>query len=152
MMTNELPVSTYIDKTKIYPYSLNLEASPSSLLLHFNQSINRFDDADTKIIVSSDIPSEESTEFQYQLLLDKNESACRLIVANKDVVLDDVMQVFIDGNLIEEGDVSNAKPIDQENSDGYRFGESTLTLRSETIEEEGMECGGKVIIVAELAV
>ena len=102
--------------------------------------------------MSSDIPSEESTEFQYQLLLDKNESACRLIVANKDVVLDDVMQVFIDGNLIEEGDVSNAKPIDQENSDGYRFGESTLTLRSETIEEEGMECGGKVIIVAELAV
>lgn len=146
-----LPVSTSIDKSKLYPYSLTVELPSSIFLLYFLTNENRFKDVTSSVFVTSTIPEDESAEFGYTLQLTENKSICRNIIGDTEKSISGIMNVFIDDNEIIEGESSPIKPLSELNEDGYRFGESSLLLRSDVIEEEGMECSGKVTLLAEVA-
>ena len=146
-----LPVSSYIDKSKLYPYSLAVESHPSSFLLLYKQNEERFDDAVGTITVTSNIPAEESIEFRYALQLIENESRCEKIIGDTGKVVLNIMNVFIDGVEVEEGGVTSSNPLDKLNEDGYRYGESSVLLRSDTIDDGGLECAGSVVVIAEMA-
>ncbi|MGF1703061.1 hypothetical protein L4D09_22490 [Photobacterium makurazakiensis] len=150
--TEILPVSTYINKALLYPYSLSLTATPSSFLLLFDKSQNRFYDAHSELLVKTEIPAEESATFTYKLTLTQNQSECRRVGSTgTDTVLSNVMDVLIDGTKIDEGDSSSLQVLDEIDEGGRRMGRNSLTLRSHQITEEAFDCNGSIKIEAELA-
>lgn len=147
-----LSVSTSLDKSKLYPYSLEVDFPSSTYLLYFLSHENKFKDVTVPIIVTSTIPEDESAEFGYTLQLTENNSTCKHIIGDTKESISDIMNVFIDDHEIVEGESSQINPLSELNEDGYRYGESSLLLRSDIIEEEGMECSGQVTLMAEVAI
>ncbi|WP_146153895.1 hypothetical protein [Photobacterium sanctipauli] len=154
LMAKQIPhlfkVSTYIDKTDLYPYSLTLLAEPSSLYLEFNSQLGRFDDATTELIVNSNIPEVESAAFTYQVTLVTNESNCQRY-SETEPVLVNVMDVYLDGQSMQEGVASSRQYLDEVDESGLRVGRNEILLRSQLIEERALGCSGEIMLEAELA-
>lgn len=152
IIKSTLPLSTYIDKSKLYPYSLSMEANPSKLILNYSENLNRFDDAVSYFFVNTNIPSQESILFHYQLTLLTNSSHCQPISSSGGEMLIDFMKVFIDGELLNEGDITSLKPLDSVDESGFRIGQNKVILRSDEINDVALTCNGEVSVLAELSI
>ena len=145
------PVSTYINKSALYPYLLTITPEPAHLILAFNKETRAFTSKSTRLMVSTDIPQGElALGFGYNLRLLTNTSECR----NS---LDDVLTqkgfiyLLVDGRSFTESDPVLNQPLKTINSDNNLSGENTLTLQSETITNIMQICKGSILIEAELA-
>ena len=146
-----LPVSTYIDKSKLYPYSLSINSDDFDLFVDFNEDINRFNDIYTQLHIDSNIPSKDSGLFSYQLMLSRNDSECTRY-GEVEVIIEDVMQIFLNGSEIEEGESTLPKLLIQEDENGFMVDSTELMLRSKEITNVGLKCRGEVAIIAELSI
>lgn len=147
---HDFKISTYINKVQMFPYSVEINAIPEKFVLVFDSTNQRFFDEKSELTVVSDIPDDGNQSFQYQLSLSRNTSFCKAL-GSDDIVLNDVMNVFIDDEPLEEGGVSLVSEFDQVNEGGMRFGVNQLTLRSEVIHEKALQCKGAITLDAELA-
>ncbi|MCY9863791.1 hypothetical protein OTK49_14710 [Vibrio coralliirubri] len=100
-----LNINTTLDLGELYKDSItSVEFSPAVLKLTSNQDKTKFDDAETKLIVETDIPFDSSvTDIPYVTKLTKNMSICTDYsgVSNDQ---DDFVQLTIDGQSISEGE------------------------------------------------
>lgn len=152
VIKNTLPVSTYIDKSKLYPYSLSMESNPSKLILNYSENLNRFNDSTSFLLVNTNIPAQESVLFYYRLNLLTNDSQCQEINSPDGTSLIDFMNVFIDGELINEGDITSLKPLDSIDESGFRIGQNQVLIRSDEINDVALKCNGEVSVLAELSI
>ncbi|WP_146153859.1 hypothetical protein [Photobacterium sanctipauli] len=153
-ITEQLPLSTYINKAELYPYKLTLTPKPAKLLLEFNDDTSRFEDASSQLIINTDIPESESElGFQYNLRVVENQSLCRSLIQSTldDVVAEDVMELELDGRKFDESNPSIDNPLDKLDEKNNWMGENRLTLKSRYIDGKIMECKGSVYLEAELA-
>lgn len=113
--------------------------------------MRRFNDAHTKLFISSNIPAEDSGLFFYQLMLSRNDSECSRY-GESEVIISDVMQVFLNGMEIREGEMTSPKLLIQEDENGFMFDSTDLMLRGKEITEVGLRCHGEVVIITELSI
>ncbi|NDJ80264.1 hypothetical protein GXP65_04455 [Vibrio campbellii] len=62
------------------------------------------------------------------------------------------MNVFIDGELINEGDITSLKPLDSIDESGFRIGQNQVLIRSDEINDVALKCNGEVSVLAELSI
>ncbi|MCW8336613.1 hypothetical protein [Vibrio paucivorans] len=145
-------VSTDIDRTQFYPFSVFLDIERPNLELNYNQQLSRFDDAETILTEGSNIPSEEATLFNYQLHVVRNTSICRSVFNEQEILLADIMSLMVDGEPIEEGEISPPYSFEHIDETGFVYGTNQLLLRSKEIEEDGVSCKGLVVLHTELMI
>ncbi|HDM7598106.1 TPA: hypothetical protein PZ808_003045, partial [Staphylococcus aureus] len=58
-ITKYLPLSTYINKTEFYSYVISLDV-PNQVVLEFDEQQQRFRSHDVDVVVSSNIPNDET--------------------------------------------------------------------------------------------
>ena len=148
-ITKYLPLSTYINKTEFYSYVISLDV-PNQVVLEFDEQQQRFRSHDVDVVVSSNIPDDETgSGFKYNLSLQNNTSYCKRPYSS-DHTQDDVMNLTIEGNVFDE-----QNPLEDQflasQGDGVLGGKHVLTLNSDVITDEGVECSGTITLEAELA-
>lgn len=145
-----LPLSVTIDKAQLYPYSLSLEMQPSSFTLLFDKAQHRFASDDVSVVISTDIPNDESgVGFEYRLSLVSNVSRC-LRPYDSSVTQEDFISLKLDNTPIGVGDVLEGQALSE--LEGGTLGDSrVLTLDSDVIADEALQCDGQVRLEAELA-
>lgn len=145
-----LPLSVTIDKAQLYPYTLYLEIQPSSLILLFDKSLHRFQSDDVSVVISTDIPNDESgVGFEYRLSLVSNESRC-LRSYDSSVTQEGFISLKLDNAPFHVGDVIEGQALSKLES-GVLGDARVLTLESDVITDEALQCNGQVILEAELA-
>ncbi|ALR95506.1 hypothetical protein [Vibrio alginolyticus] len=145
-----LPLSVTIDKAQLYPYTLSLEMQPSSFTLLFDKTQHRFQSDDVAVVISTDIPNDESgVGFEYRLSLVSNESRC-LRPYDSSVTQEGFISLKLDNAPFEVGDVLAGQTLSE--FDGGSLGDArVLTLDSDVITDEALQCDGRVRLEAELA-
>jgi len=145
-----LPLSTYIDKTELFPYVISLDMQPNQVQLAFDEQVQRFQSHDVAVVVSSDIPNGESgVGFEYTLSLLSNTSYCRRPYS-LEVTQRDVMSLTLGGVLFDEQTPLEGQLLVSQD-DGFLGDKHVLTLISEVITDEAVQCEGAVMLEAELA-
>ncbi len=147
-----LPLTVTIDKAQLYPYTLSLEVQPSSFTLLFDEESRRFQSDDVAVIISTDIPGDESgADFEYRLSLVNNDSRCwRSYDEEETAIVEGFISLTLDGTPFAVGDVLEAQTLDEVDS-GVLGANRELRLDSEVISEESLQCDGLVRLEAELA-
>ncbi len=145
-----LPLSVTIDKAQLYPYTLSLEMQPSSVALLFDQSQHRFQSDDVSVVISTDIPNDESgAGFEYRLSLMSNESRC-VRAYDSTVTQEGFISLTLDDAPFNVGDVLEGQALSELESEV--LGDArVLTLDSDVITDEALQCDGMVRLEAELA-
>ena len=143
-----LPLSTTINKSLLYPYTLSLNLEPDRLALQFDTTEKRFISKDIVVQVVTDIPNAESG-FTYQLSVIKNESQCYRDYA-ADVVEQNFITLLFDSAPFVNGDIVEALELEAQSS-GTLGAEHTLTLNSDVIDAEALMCSGSIMLEAELS-
>ncbi|EHK6028642.1 hypothetical protein C4G53_RS23875 [Vibrio parahaemolyticus] len=145
-----LPLSVAINKALLYPYTLSLEMQPSSFTLLFDKAQHRFQSDDVSVVVSTDIPNDESgIGFEYRLSLMSNVSRC-VRPYDSSVTQEDFISLKLDNTPIKVGDVLDGQAFNK--LKGGTLGDvRVLTLDSEVITDEALQCEGQVRLEAELA-
>ena len=145
-----LPLSVTIDKSQLYPYTLSLEIQPSSFTLLFDKWSHRFQSDDVSVVISTDIPNvESSVGFEYRLSLISNESSCRHAY-DSTVTQDGFISLKLDNAPFNVGDVLEGRAL-IELASGELGVTRVLTLDSDVITDEALQCDGRVLLEAELA-
>lgn len=145
-----LPLSVTIDKAQLYPYTLSLEMLPNSFTLFYDQTLHRFQDYDVDVVVLTDIPNDASgLGFEYSLSLASNESRC-LRPYDSSVTHEGFISLELDHTPFNVGDVLEGQMLEQLGN-GTLGDERILTLRSDEISGEGLQCNGVVTLDAELS-
>lgn len=145
-----LPLSVTIDKAQLYPYTLSLEMQPSSFTLLFDKSLHRFQSDDVSVVISTDIPNDESgVGFEYRLSLMSNESRC-LRAYDSTVTQEGFISLTLDNVPFNVGDVLEGQAL-RELESGMLGDVRVLTLDSDVITDEALQCDGLVRLEAELA-
>ncbi|EJE8675979.1 hypothetical protein M5236_004706 [Vibrio parahaemolyticus] len=144
-----LPLSVAINKALLYPYTLSLEMQPSSFTLLFDKTQHRFQSDDVSVVVSTDIPSDESgVGFEYRLSLISNESRC-LRAYDSSVTQEGFISLKLDNAPFKVGSVLDGQALNK--VDGGVLGDiRILTLESDVITGEALQCDGKIRLEAEL--
>ncbi|CAH1602055.1 conserved hypothetical protein [Vibrio jasicida] len=145
-----LPLSTYINKTELYPYVISLDMQPNQVVLAFDEQQQRFQSHDVAVVVSSDISNGESgIGFEYTLSLLRNTSYCRRPYG-LEVTQSNVISLTLGGAPFDE-----QTPLERQllvsQDDGFLGDKLVLTLVSEVITDEAVQCEGTVMLEAELA-
>lgn len=146
-----LPLSVTINKAQLYPYTLSLEVQPSSFTLLFDNAQHRFQSDDVAVVISTDIPNDESgVGFEYRLSLVSNESRC-LRPYDLSVTQEGFISLKLDNAPFEVGDVLEGQSLSE--LEGGALGDArVLTLDSDVITDEShLQCDGQVRLEAELA-
>ena len=144
-------VSTYIDKGKIYPYTLEIIPEESNFSLEYDEKTKVFLDHNVKLDIVSDIPNSEfSIGFGYNLNLLENRSICR---RSSDDTLSQsgFINLLIDGNPFDQTRPASTLLLSPSTETGNLTGQAILTLKSEPIKETMMNCSGSISIEAELS-
>lgn len=145
-----LPLSTYINKTELYPYAISLDMQPNQVQLAFDEQLQRFQSHDVAVVVSSDIPNGESgVGFEYTLSLLSNTSYCRRPYS-LEVTQSDVMSLTLGGAPFDEQTPLEGQLLVSQD-DGFLGDKHVLTLISEVITDEAVQCEGAIMLEAELA-
>ncbi|MCW8335442.1 hypothetical protein [Vibrio paucivorans] len=144
------PVSSYIDLSHLYPFSLFLEVEEPYLDLIFDEELGRFKDSSTTLAVSSDIPSGESKLLEYQFQLTRNASICNRFGQEGEAYVEDIVDVHVDNQALDEGEYSEHFKFDKVDENGFAYGENELLLTGNQIDGSGLECQGEVILVVEI--
>ncbi len=145
-----LPLSVTIDKAQLYPHTLSLEMQPSSFTLLFDKSQHRFQSDDVAVVISTDIPNDESgVGFEYRLSLMSNESRC-LRAYDSTVTQEGFISLKLDNAPFNVGDVLEGQVLSELES-GVLGDARVLTLDSDVITDEALQCDGQVRLEAELA-
>ncbi|HGZ7315124.1 TPA: hypothetical protein ACOL2D_004557 [Vibrio parahaemolyticus] len=145
-----LPLSVTIDKAQLYPYTLSLEIQPSSFTLLFDKALHRFQSDDVSVVISTDIPNDESgVGFEYRLSLMSNESRC-LRAYDSTVTQEGFISLKLDNAPFNVGDVLEGQALIELES-GVLGDTRVLTLDSDVITDEALQCDGQVRLEAELA-
>ncbi|QKS98629.1 hypothetical protein HUO05_25855 (plasmid) [Vibrio alginolyticus] len=145
-----LPLSVTIDKAQIYPYTLSLELQPHSFTLLFDEAQRRFQSDDVSVVISTDIPNDESgVGFEYRLSLLRNESRC-LRPYDSTITQEGFISLKLDSRSFEVGDVLDGQVLN-EMEEGTLGDVRVLTLDSAVITDEALQCNGLVKLEAELA-
>ncbi|NOH54287.1 hypothetical protein F0266_15215 [Vibrio coralliilyticus] len=144
-------ISTYIDKGKIYPYTLEIIPDESNFLLEYDEATKTFLDHNVQLDVVSDIPnSESSMGFGYNLNLLENHSICRRS-SDDTVSQEGFINLLIDGNPFDQTQPANALLLSPSKETGNLTGQTELTLKSQLIKETMLSCSGAISIEAELS-
>ncbi len=145
-----LPLSVSINKTLLYPYTLSLEIQRENITLLFDKLQSRFQSSDVVIAVSTSIPNDESgIGFEYRLSLVSNESRC-LRPYDSSVVQENFVSLKLDNVPFTVGDVLEGQTLSD--SENGTLGDSrVITLNSDVITEEALQCEGQIRLEAELA-
>ncbi|WP_322851309.1 hypothetical protein [Vibrio harveyi] len=150
-ITKHFNVSTYIDRSKIYPYTLEVIPEEVNFLLEYSEEEKVFLDHDIQLNTVSDIPnSESSIGFGYNLNLLENNSVCRRNSDNL-VSQEGFINLLIDGNPFDQTQPASALLLSPSTESGSLTGQSVLTLKSQPIKETMLNCSGSIRIEAELA-
>lgn len=145
-----LPLSITIDKSQLYPYTLSLELQPNSFTLLFDRWSHRFQSNDVSVVISTDIPNDKSgVGFEYRLSLMSNESRC-LRVYDSTVTQEGFISLKLDNAPFNVGDVLEGQAL-SELGGGMLGDVRVLTLESDVIMDEALQCDGLVRLEAELA-
>ncbi len=145
-----LPLSVTIDKAQLYPYTLSLEIQPSNFTLLFDKWSHRFQSDDVSVVISTDIPNDESgVGFEYRLSLMSNESRC-LRAYDSTVTQEGFISLKLDNAPFNVGDVLEGQALIELES-GVLGDARVLTLDSDVITDEALQCDGQVRLEAELA-
>ncbi|EHV5557981.1 hypothetical protein ACWONS_004778 [Vibrio parahaemolyticus] len=145
-----LPLSVTINKAQLYPYTLSLEVQPNNFTLLFNKEQHRFYSDDVSVVISTDIPNDESgVGFEYRLSLVSNESRC-LRSYDSSIAQEGFISLKLDSTPFDVGDVLDGQALSEQ--DGGGLGDvRVLTLDSDVITDEALQCDGQVVLEAELA-
>ncbi|ABU73732.1 hypothetical protein [Vibrio campbellii] len=148
-ITKYLPLSTYINKTEFYSYVISLDV-PNQVVLEFDEQQQRFRSHDVDVVVSSNIPNDETGRgFKYNLSLQNNTSNCKRSYSLEQTQ-DNVMNLTLDGKVFDE-----QNPLEEQllasQGDGVLGGKHVLTLNSDVITDEAVQCSGTITLEAELA-
>ncbi|WP_235431335.1 MULTISPECIES: hypothetical protein [Vibrio] len=150
-ITRSFNVSTYIDKGKVYPYTLEIIPGESSFLLEYDEATKVFLDHDVQLNIVSDIPnSESSMGFGYNLNLLENRSVCRHS-SDDTVSQEGFINLLIDGNPFDQTQPAKALLLSPSTEAGNLSGQAALTLKSQPIKETMLYCSGSISIEAELS-
>lgn len=145
-----LPLSTYIDKTELYPYVISLDMQPNKVVLAFDDQQQRFQSHDVVVLVSSNIPNGESgVGFGYTLSLLRNDSYCSRPYSGEETQTD-IMNLTLEGATFDEHTPFEAQLLASAD-DSFLGGKHVLKLISEVITDEAVQCQGTVMLEAELA-
>ncbi|TNZ86771.1 hypothetical protein CGK40_24300 [Vibrio parahaemolyticus] len=145
-----LPLSVTINKAQLYPYTLSLEMQPSNFTLLFDKTQHRFQSDDVAVVISTNIPNDESgVGFDYRLSLVSNESRC-LRPYDSSVTQEGFISLKLDNAPFKVGDVLDGQTLSALES-GSLGDARVLTLDSDVITEEALQCDGQVRLEAELA-
>lgn len=144
-------VSTYIDKSKLYDYSLSLSANPEVFELKFDEDKKKFEQKTIEIRALTDIPASSiGIGFNYNLKLVRNESSCSNTISGI-VTKEDFILLDVDGVAFNEDDLVKQLPIDNINEDDTLFGMVPLNVNSKRIFSKVQRCTGVIALSAELA-
>ena len=150
-ITKSFNVSTYIDKGKIYPYTLEILPEESNFLLEYDEETKVFLDHNVQLDIVSDIPnSESSMGFGYNLNLLENRSICRRS-SDDTVSQEGFINLLIDGNPFDQTQPASALLLSPSTEAGNLTGQAILTLRSQKIKETMLNCSGSISIETELS-
>ncbi|MCK8086012.1 MULTISPECIES: hypothetical protein [Vibrio] len=142
-----LYINTTLDVGELYTHSItSVEFSPAVLELTSNQDKRKFDDAETKLRIETDIPS-ESSDIPYVSTLTKNMSTCTDYsgVSN---VQDDFVQLTIDGQIISEGESVSFSNFDL-NDGANKYSEHDIILSFKSFKDitttgQPERCNGEI--------
>ncbi|EJV0279256.1 hypothetical protein ACJZRZ_004240 [Vibrio parahaemolyticus] len=145
-----LPLSVTINKALLYPYTLSLEMQPRNFTLLFDKAQRRFQSDDVSVVISTDIPNDESgVGFEYRLSLVSNESRCQRPY-DSSITQEGFISLKLDSVPFEVGDALDGQALSE--LDGGALGDvRVLTLDSDVITGEALQCDGQVVLEAELA-
>ncbi|EHJ9985792.1 hypothetical protein KB976_004944 [Vibrio parahaemolyticus] len=145
-----LPLSVTINKALLYPYTLSLEMQPHNFTLLFDKAQHRFQSDDVSVVISTDIPNDESgVGFEYRLSFVSNESRC-LRPYDSSITQEGFISLKLDGAPFDVGDVLDGQVLSE--LEGGTLGDiRVLTLDSDVIRDEALQCDGQVVLEAELA-
>ncbi len=150
-LTESFKVSTFIDKSKIYPYSIELQPEINDFILRYDESLRAFKNRDINLFIKTDIPnSEASLGFGYNLNLLENLSQCRSSIDDS-VTQEGFIRLFIDNVLFDESTPAADLKLSTSPDSETLSGQNRLTVSSLPIEQIMQICSGTINIEGELS-
>ncbi|HIF9059753.1 TPA: hypothetical protein ACX6MG_003836 [Photobacterium damselae] len=149
-MTKSFRVSTYIDKTKILPYSIDLSLEKDIIVLSYDKDSEKFKDELVNLDVSSNIPSDDAQEISYSITLIENSSECRNIIDNE-LTQENFIDIYLDGVKINKDDTQVGFILDKIDGNKFKYAQLPFLIKSKKINNILQSCQGSVGFMTQLA-
>lgn len=151
IIEKQLHISADIYKAQLFDYSLYITTNPTQLYLVWDRDQKKFKTENVNIVISTDIPTSElGMGFKYNLTLNENTSECKHPYSGNLIIIRDFIHLKLDFLPFEVGQTLRNAPL--YDVGGPNIGANrTLSLVSDNINDQALECSGVVELEAELA-
>lgn len=152
LVEHTFPLSTYILKSRLYDYTIELDAEPEVVELVFDKETNRFKTKPITLFARTDIPSgEDGIGFDYTLSLLRNSSQCESTVSGE-ITQTDIVSLMIGAQDFDIDTPVEGLSLDDVDDIGHLLGISTLHIigNEMTDDSQVQRCQGDILIEAEL--
>ncbi|NVH46722.1 hypothetical protein [Photobacterium damselae] len=149
-MTKSFRVSTYIDKSKILPYSIDVNLEKDIIVFSYDKDSKKFKDELVNLDVTSNIPSDDIQDISYSISLIENSSECRNIIDNE-LTQENFIDIYINGVNINKGDTQVGFILDKIDGNNFKSAQLSFLIKSKKINNILQSCEGSVGFMTQLA-